>query len=79
MDLCKAVPFFSMDESMRKRYWDDGLHLTMEGYDMMGNTIATKMLQLLESNGKPVDAGQKTRRGKHPRQAQQQPTGHSYT
>ncbi|KAL8724206.1 MAG: hypothetical protein Q9166_008084 [cf. Caloplaca sp. 2 TL-2023] len=57
MDLCAAVPYFSMTETMRERIWDDGLHLTMDGYEMMGEAIATKLIELLHTVGKPVNVG----------------------
>ena len=38
MDLCAAVPYFSMDKMLRKEIWDDGVHLTKAGYKMMGIT-----------------------------------------
>lgn len=57
MDLCSAVPYFSMSEAMRERIWDDGLHLTMDGYEMMGDAIATSLIDLLHAVDKPVNAG----------------------
>lgn len=36
-----------MDEKMRSRVWDDGLHLTEEGYKMMGDAIAARLLEIL--------------------------------
>ena len=47
MDLCRAVPYFSMEESKRDTIWDDGLHLTKGGYEMMGNAIAAHLIELL--------------------------------
>ncbi|KAL8715568.1 MAG: hypothetical protein Q9220_000904 [cf. Caloplaca sp. 1 TL-2023] len=55
MDMCEAVPFFDMDEETRKRIWDDGLHLKKGGYEMMGNAIAAKLLQLLDTARKPTN------------------------
>ncbi|KAL8770993.1 MAG: hypothetical protein Q9209_003412 [Squamulea sp. 1 TL-2023] len=59
MDLCAAVPYFDMSETMRPRIWDDGLHLTMAGYEMMGEAIAAKLIELLHVADKPVNAGKK--------------------
>lgn len=56
MDLCEAVPYFNMDETVRERIWDDGLHLTMDGYEMMGHAIASEMLKLLDTVEKPINA-----------------------
>lgn len=49
LDLCAAVPYFSMNDTMKEMMWDDGLHLTRDGYEMMGDAIATKLLQLVNS------------------------------
>lgn len=49
MDLKSAVPYFALEESKRDDVWDDGLHLTEEGYKMMGEAIATHMVRLLGS------------------------------
>lgn len=50
MDLCGAVPYFSMEEAKRDTIWDDGLHLTKEGYKMMGDAIAAHLVELLQSS-----------------------------
>lgn len=36
-----------MAEADRKKYWDDGLHLTPAGYDMMGERIAESLIDIL--------------------------------
>ncbi|KAL8958807.1 MAG: hypothetical protein Q9193_004205 [Seirophora villosa] len=59
MDLCAAVPFFTMNDTMRAMMWDDGLHLTMDGYEMMGNAIAAKLLELLQVAKDPLNTGPK--------------------
>ena len=51
MDLCRAIPYFSMDEAKRDTIWDDGLHLTAKGYEMMGDAIAAHLIKLLQSLG----------------------------
>ncbi|KAL9027065.1 MAG: hypothetical protein Q9196_004354 [Gyalolechia fulgens] len=51
LDLCAAVPYFSMDDTTREMIWDDGLHLTKHGYEMMGDAIATKLLELVDIVG----------------------------
>ncbi|GBB99700.1 hypothetical protein RclHR1_00360049 [Rhizophagus clarus] len=38
-DLSKELPFNSIPEDQRNLYWDDGVHLTVEGYDHMGDII----------------------------------------
>lgn len=39
LDLEKRLPYHSMDEAERARYWDDGLHLTADGYDLMAQYV----------------------------------------
>lgn len=53
MDLCSAVPWFSMKGSIRDLMWDDGLHLTRDGYEMMGDAIAAKLVELLHKVKEP--------------------------
>jgi len=38
-DLSKELPANSIPEDQKKLYWDDGVHLTVEGYDHMGDII----------------------------------------
>lgn len=49
MDLCAAVPYFSMDKTLRREIWDDGLHLTKAGYKMMGEAIGARMADLISA------------------------------
>lgn len=58
MDLCAAVPYFNMSDTQKPRIWDDGLHLTMAGYEMMGEAIAAKLIELLHVVEKPVNDGE---------------------
>ncbi|KAK1780672.1 SGNH hydrolase-type esterase domain-containing protein [Copromyces sp. CBS 386.78] len=46
-DLHAAFPYYGMSEADRKRYWDDGIHFTPEGYDRMGNKIGVMLVSLL--------------------------------
>ncbi|KAG5926826.1 hypothetical protein E4U42_002932 [Claviceps africana] len=43
-DLYSKIPYHSLSEQDRERYWDDGLHLTAQGYDWMGEHIAVGFL-----------------------------------
>lgn len=36
-----------MDEKTRDEIWDDGLHLTKNGYKRMGDAVAARMIELL--------------------------------
>ena len=49
MDLCHAVPYFALEEAKRNSIWDDGLHLTEQGYKMMGEAIGAHLIELLQS------------------------------
>ncbi len=60
LDLRAAVPYFDMSDFLRERIWDDGLHLTMAGYEMMGQAIAAKLIELLQVGEKPVNTDGKT-------------------
>ncbi|KAG5914557.1 hypothetical protein E4U53_004621 [Claviceps sorghi] len=43
-DLHSKIPYHALSEQDRERYWDDGTHLTAEGYDWMGRHIAAGFL-----------------------------------
>ena len=44
---------------MRNKIWDDGLHLTKDGYEMMGDAIASRMMELLQECDDPKNGGNK--------------------
>ena len=46
-DLKPAIPYHDMDEQLREEIWDDGLHFTDKGYDLMGEVISERLLELL--------------------------------
>ncbi|RAO72904.1 uncharacterized protein BHQ10_008916 [Talaromyces amestolkiae] len=46
-DLKSAIPYHDMDEQRREENWDDGLHLTDKGYDLMGEVVSERLLELL--------------------------------
>ncbi|KAL2199507.1 SGNH hydrolase-type esterase domain-containing protein [Corynascus similis CBS 632.67] len=46
-DLHKAVPYWAMSESDRKKYWDDHIHFTPAGYDLIGNKVGISLVSLL--------------------------------
>jgi lysophospholipase L1-like esterase len=46
LDLHAKIPYFSMPEARRKEIWDDGVHFTPEGYDLMGSIIANRLMEL---------------------------------
>lgn len=49
-DLYSVIPYASADEATRDRLWDDGLHLTGEGYKMMGDAIAARLFEILQGS-----------------------------
>lgn len=61
-DFHASFPYHSMSPEDNKRYWDDLVHLTPDGYDLMGRQIAAEMVKILQNaeeptqNGKPVYA-----------------------
>ena len=48
-----------MDDNVRDKIWDDGLHLTKDGYEMMGDAIASRMMELLQECDDPKNGGKK--------------------
>ncbi|UPK99088.1 hypothetical protein LCI18_010023 [Fusarium solani-melongenae] len=50
-DLHAHIPFHSLSEADREKYWDDGLHLRDDGYDWMGNHIAGALIDILRREG----------------------------
>ncbi|ODA83972.1 hypothetical protein RJ55_02490 [Drechmeria coniospora] len=50
-DLHAKVPFHSLSVADQDKYWDDGLHLTADGYWWMGGHIADGLLQIFETMG----------------------------
>ncbi|KAF4962671.1 hypothetical protein FSARC_9232 [Fusarium sarcochroum] len=50
-DLHSKIPYHSLSEEDRGRYWDDGLHLRDEGYNWMGNHIADALIDILWREG----------------------------
>ena len=47
-DVCGALPW-SNDLEEQKKIWDDGLHFTPWGYDLIGETVASCLPQLCET------------------------------
>ena len=42
------IPFHSLSEAEKSKYWLDGLHLTPEGYDWMGGFIGSALVDLFK-------------------------------
>ncbi|GAM43934.1 hypothetical protein TCE0_060f19153 [Talaromyces pinophilus] len=50
LDLKSAIPYHDMNEQRREEIWDDGLHFTDKGYDLMGEVISERLLELLTTS-----------------------------
>jgi hypothetical protein len=46
----------------RERYWDDHLHFTPDGYDLIGNKVGTQLVSLLAAERAAADARSLKRR-----------------
>ena len=56
-DLYSAIRYTGVEEELRTKIWDDGLHLTAQGYKVMGDAIAVRMLELLKTVQQPKNIG----------------------
>ena len=48
LDLCSSIPWPEDDSAEQDRLWDDGLHFTPAGYDLIGDVVAERLIALLE-------------------------------
>lgn len=46
-DLHSAIPYFAMSQTDRERYWDDPIHFTSDGYDLIGNKVGIALVSIL--------------------------------
>jgi lysophospholipase L1-like esterase len=46
-----------MGEAEKKEVWDDGLHFTPKGYEIMGEMVAERLLEIFEAE-KAAGGGQ---------------------
>ena len=42
------MPYWGMPEKKRKEIWDDGVHFTAKGYDLMGEIIADRLIEVIK-------------------------------
>lgn len=64
-DLASAIPFWSLADAERRKYWDDHIHLTSAGYDLMGEKIAAHLVELIMPPGRlqpQANGGRPTKR-----------------
>ncbi|KAI4115488.1 MAG: hypothetical protein LQ345_003917 [Seirophora villosa] len=46
-DVEREVPYWGMEAGKRRRVWDDGLHFKPEGYDLLGEKVGGRLLEIL--------------------------------
>ncbi|KAH8910403.1 SGNH hydrolase [Coniochaeta sp. PMI_546] len=46
-DLHAAIPYFAMSEADREEHWDDNIHFTPSGYDLIGKKVGMALVSLL--------------------------------
>lgn len=51
-DFNAVFPYHSMRPEEREKYWDDGLHLTADGYVLMGEKIAGALINIIMPPGR---------------------------
>jgi lysophospholipase L1-like esterase len=49
-DLASKLTWSEMEEEPRWQIWDDGVHLTIDGYDLMGDLISDALSPLVEKD-----------------------------
>jgi hypothetical protein len=58
LDLCNKIPFKSLPEEERKRLWDDGVHFTHIGYDLMGTYVGERLVEIITAQINKLDSGE---------------------
>ncbi|KAK7424890.1 hypothetical protein QQX98_000166 [Neonectria punicea] len=68
-DLKDRIPYHTLSEREREKYWDDGLHLRDDGYDWMGDHIANALLRIIlhEANPEPGTSTARRRSSRQPK------------
>ncbi len=49
-DVATAIPYKTMSESDRKVFWSDDTHFTQAGYNLMGDVVADRLIDLIQGN-----------------------------
>lgn len=62
-DLYKKLPYKALNEFKRQLYWDDGVHLTEEGYKWMGDQIADALVPLVLGDSAKLEEEEETPKG----------------
>jgi hypothetical protein len=61
-ELHAAIPYFAMSEADRKEYWDDNIHFTPSGYDLIGKKVGMALVSLLVKDKLKDESPAKRRR-----------------
>ena len=48
-DLREAVPWEGMPDERRQEIWDDPVHFTAKGYDLIGTLLAERLKDIVQS------------------------------
>ena len=59
-DFKTAFSYDAMSEEERTHYWDDAVHFTPAGYDLMGEQIATALIGILKAEDNAAAGPQTT-------------------
>lgn len=54
-NLHDSIPYKSMPEKERKEIWDDIIHFTPKGYDLLGKKIAERLEEILTEKDSDVE------------------------
>jgi lysophospholipase L1-like esterase len=46
--LHRKIPYHTASEKFREEMFNDGLHLTAQGYDLLGNLVGKHLVNLLK-------------------------------
>ncbi|KAJ6790376.1 hypothetical protein PWT90_04214 [Aphanocladium album] len=62
-NLFEKLPCKSLNDFKRDVYWDDGVHLTAEGYNWMGDLIADALIPLVLGDSVKLEEEEETPKG----------------
>ncbi|KAG9237272.1 SGNH hydrolase-type esterase domain-containing protein [Amylocarpus encephaloides] len=62
LDLYHIIPWVSLPEERRKALWDDGVHFSPEGYNLMGQVIARELIKIINKENKIVEKNEEVAR-----------------
>jgi hypothetical protein len=66
LDLHALMPYHSMaNEESRDETWDDGLHFTQHGYSIIGDHIASRLVDLMAESQARTNLETKNAKAEH--------------